>query len=139
MPFDNQVHTTQKGKVVYKRKTHKFNLTALDRIITKINNDTTLETARMQNNAVKIRSIFTVASSLYAMVSDMFDKPVQMDDNSYYVLKKIWRDETDEIIGMISSWVAIRSGIDELGDVVNTIGRMINRGMEYLITGHTDY
>ena len=137
--YDNIERTTVKGKVVYKRPKHYFKLSDVDRIITKINNDLTTGNARILANAIKIRSIFKVSQSLYAMVDDLFDKPLSMSDNNYYRVKDIWRRNTDELIGMISTWVALKSGIPQLGIVLDVVGRWINRGMEYVFTGHTDY
>lgn len=137
--YDGQEHTTSRGKVVYRRKKHYFKSSDILRILIKYNNELQTDQARERNEAIKIRAIFNVASSLYAHVDDMFDKPVNVSDYEYRVIKMIWRHEIDSIIYQIAFFIGEQAGSPELTNILNSVGRMLNRGMEYLITGSTDF
>ena len=137
--YDGKERTITKAKAVYKRKPHKFSPKDLLRVIVKINNDISIADARKTDNALKIRAIFTVAGSLYANVSDLFDQPPTVNDEEYERIKLIWRQGNDQIVTVISTYVAIQSGSPTLGAILDTVGRMINRGMEYLFTGSTGF
>jgi len=137
--FDGKEHTTNRGKVVYRRRRHFFDAGSIDRIITNYNNDILTIDARETNTAIKIRSIFKVAGSLYANVDDLFDRPGMISSEEYEDIKETWREFNDEIIDIIADFIGQKSGIHELEYVLSTVGRLINRGMEYLITGSTEF
>lgn len=137
--FTGEQITTQKGKVVYKRKKHVFTIDDIIRIAISYNNNTPVEKMTETAQAIKIRLLFKIASSIYSNVSFMFDKPNEVSDDEYERIKDIWREGNDELVGMISLWIATKSGVPQLGLVLNTVGRMINRGMEYIFTGSTDF
>lgn len=137
--FDGKERTTIKGKVQYRRKTHNFDASAILRIITKYNNEVGTDEARQRDTAIKLRAIFIVAGSLFANVDDMFDKPISVSDNDYNQIKEIWREGNDEIVDIIATYIGTASGSPGLAAALSTVGRMINRGMEYLFTGSTDF
>lgn len=130
--YDEKTRTTTRGKVVYRRKTHPFTAGAIDRIITKYNNDIHIYEARSQDTAIKIRSIFKVSQSLYAHVDDMFERPPELSKQQYEEIKRIWREGTYEIIDYIADYIAIRSGFAPLGTILRTIGKLYYTGMEYI-------
>lgn len=137
--FDDKTRTTNKGKVIYRRRKHRFGASSLLRIATAYNNEVTIKEARITATAIKIRAVFKVAGSLFAHVDDLFDRPVNTSNVEYERIKRIWRSGNDEIVDVISTWIAAQSGSPQLGIVLGTVGRMVNRGMEYLFTGSTDF
>lgn len=140
IPYDDKLHTTWKGKVVYPRKKNfKWSPKSIDKILTNFNNRTDLDEARVEATAIKIRSMFVVCQSLYSMVDDMFDIPAGFTYDEYKTVKDLWREANDEIIEGIARTIAEKSGVEELEPFLEIVGKLINRGMEYIITGDTTF
>ena len=131
---------TKSGRIVYDRKRHSFNSGAILRIVQKYTNDVERDELRELPTASHIRALKFHIDELYGQVWDIFEPITEAEADG---LKQTFRSFNDQMVGLIAAFIGSKISLvsPEAGfwaeQGLEIVGKLINRGMEYIMTGST--
>lgn len=133
---------TNTGRVVYPRKKHYYTLKDVYRIFSAVTGrlykeEDIIDKLRENNRAITIRALKFEVDNLYGAVWDLFYNEYSRQD--IQEAKALLRVALDNFVDIVATWVYANTGFRPLAGALSVMGRVINRGMEYIFTGSTGY